>query len=317
MLLVAARRAAETHDVFVLRDAGLLSLLVYFWVRRFRKPFAVEVVSDPAEIMRTIDHPLRALWGVLFRSALRRECQSAVAVSYVTRAVLQRAYPPGAGTEAFVVNDVRLGDEQYTPPRQHTVVPRPLQLLHVGNMNQIYKGHAELLRALVALTRAGLDCQLTLVGDGTNRLRFEELATHLGLGDRARFRGNVAWGAPLFRLMDEAHLFVFPSYTEGSPKALIEAMARGLPAVATRVGGIPELLADEDLVRPRDVQALVAKISEVCAHPDRLTAMSERNHRTALEYHERSVAPQRQLFYRRIRTYVEGPPNDGVAVRCD
>jgi len=112
-------------------------------------------------------------------------------------------------------------------------------------------------------------------------------------------------------------LFVMPSRTEGLPRAMIEAMTRALPCIGTRVGGIPELLADEDLVNPGDVDGLAAKIKEVGTSPERLTAMSERNLRRAQEYRPEVLTRRRQEFYSFLRRSTENwLSNRGMAIQA-
>lgn len=132
----------------------------------------------------------------------------------------------------------------------------PVRLLTVGAL-AAKKGHVQLLDALTELS----DAQLDLVGDGELRGELELHAAELGLGERVRFRGAVP-KEEVARLMREADLFVLPSLEETFGCVLIEAMASGLPSVATRVGGVPEVL-DEDageLVPSGDPPALAAAI---------------------------------------------------------
>jgi glycosyltransferase involved in cell wall biosynthesis len=105
--------------------------------------------------------------------------------------------------------------------------------------------------------------------------------------------------------LDAADLFVLPSRTEGLPRAMIEAMARGLPSLGSTVGGIPELLPPEDMVPPGDVTALARKIREVIVTPNRMQAMSERNLAKAQEYHADILQKRRHEFYSRIRRVTE------------
>ncbi len=77
-------------------------------------------------------------------------------------------------------------------------------------------------------------------------------------------------------------------------------MARGLPCIATTVGGIPELLAPEDLVPPNDASALAAKIREVVDSMARREQMSQRNLTAAQQYVESVLQPRREEFYRHI-----------------
>ncbi len=123
------------------------------------------------------------------------------------------------------------------------------------------KGHAVLLEALMQVSRKR-PVRLDLVGDGELRGDLARLARTLGLEDRIRFHGALLKPA-VAELMRQADLFVLPSLFENLPCVLIEAMASGLPSVATAVGGVPELLGEFAgvLCPPRDPDALAHAIS--------------------------------------------------------
>jgi len=137
-------------------------------------------------------------------------------------------------------------------------------ILSVGRLSQ-EKGHADLVAALGHLRRLapGLNFRLVLVGDGPERTRLEGEAGARGLSDRVVFAGHHADVRPFYALAD---VLVLPSYSEGSPNVLLEAMAAGLPVVATAVGGVPEIVAHEEsalLVAPRDEHAMAAAVARL------------------------------------------------------
>ena len=135
----------------------------------------------------------------------------------------------------------------------------PVRLLTVGALAE-KKGHQHLLAA-VARVRERREVVLDVVGDGELRGELEARAGRLGLAGCVRFHGEL--GKPeVARLMGAADLFLLPSLHETFGCVLIEAMASGLPAVATRVGGVPEVLSAEagTLVPARDPQALARAI---------------------------------------------------------
>lgn len=141
----------------------------------------------------------------------------------------------------------------------------PVRMLTVGDLAE-KKGQANLLEALARLGAGGLDFRLEVIGGGEDRALLEARTADLGLGERVRFAG-VRSRAEVAEAMRAAHLFVLPSLYENAPVVLIEAMASGLPAVATRVGGVPEIV-DEDagvLVAPGDVGALADALAGMCA----------------------------------------------------
>lgn len=134
------------------------------------------------------------------------------------------------------------------------------RLLSVGTLSE-KKGQADLLRALAAL-RPARPLTLELVGEGELRGELEQLAGRLGLDGAVRFHGELP-KERVAALMRGADLFVLPSRFENLPCVLIEAMASGLPSVATAVGGVPGLLAGSGAVLcpPGDIEALAAAIA--------------------------------------------------------
>lgn len=139
-----------------------------------------------------------------------------------------------------------------------------------------YKGHSVLLRALAGAP-APLDrARLELVGDGPLRGQLEQEAARLGLADRVRFHGSLPEPSVAAVLAD-ADAFALPSVIardgdmEGIPVALMEALAAGLPAVATRQSGVPELVRDGAtgyLAEPGDVESLRDALRRALSEPD-------------------------------------------------
>ncbi len=137
----------------------------------------------------------------------------------------------------------------------------------VGRLEE-QKGHRFLLDALYHLRAEGLETVLLLVGGGREVVALREQAARLALGDRVRFLGMRDDLGDLFRAMD---LFVMPSLWEGLSLAMLSAMAAELPVVATNVGGVPEVLGDDErgfVVPPGDAVALADRIAWCHDHPD-------------------------------------------------
>jgi len=165
----------------------------------------------------------------------------------------------------------------------------------------MYKAPDVLIRAVGECVAKGLDLRLQIVGDGMYRRALERLCCDLGLADRVRFPGQLPAGERVRAQLDRSDLFVLPSWTEGLPRAMVEAMARALPCIGSDVGGIPELLAEEDLVPPGNVEALARKIQEVLSSPRRMAEMSARNLAKAREYRDEVLAERRREFFDRVR----------------
>jgi glycosyltransferase involved in cell wall biosynthesis len=115
-------------------------------------------------------------------------------------------------------------------------------LICVGRLSP-EKGQAGLLRALAELRGRHSDLKLRLVGDGPDRQALEALASDLGLADRLTFLGRLTERETLAEIA-RSDILVLPSFMEGLPIVLTEAMALGVPVVASRVAGVPELVED-------------------------------------------------------------------------
>jgi glycosyltransferase involved in cell wall biosynthesis len=139
------------------------------------------------------------------------------------------------------------------------------KLLFIGRLAAA-KGLPILLEAVAKVEGATLD----IVGDGPDREMLEQKAQSLGLSDRVRFLGYQS--QPQVReLLKRADGFIMSSFAEGVPVVLMEAMAAGVPVVATRIAGIPELVCDNEsglLVSPGDVDALTNAIRRLLGDPD-------------------------------------------------
>jgi glycosyltransferase involved in cell wall biosynthesis len=150
-----------------------------------------------------------------------------------------------------------------TPP------PRTPQLVCVGRLCE-QKGQLLLLRALHRLREQGTRVQLVLAGDGELRREVEALIAELGIADQVRITGWIG-GHTVKREILEARALVLPSFAEGLPVVLMEAMALGRPVISTYIAGIPELVIDGVngwLIPAGDVQALADAMRSVLQHDE-------------------------------------------------
>jgi L-malate glycosyltransferase len=300
------RTAVGDNDAVILRIPSRLATDIQPLLKRHNRPFAVEVVADPFDVFApgSIDTPLRPFFRWWYTRNLQQDCAKATAAAYVTRLALQKRYPCPHFSRG--ISDVVLPDESIVAaPRPVRQGLKSVTLVFVGSMSQLYKAPDVLIKAVAVCAKQGLDLNLLMLGDGKYRAELEQLAKSQDISDRVKFLGQLAAGDAVQAQLDRADLFVLPSLTEGLPRAIIEAMARALPCIASQVGGIPELLSSEDLFAPGDVDALADKIKEVIADPERMAQMSARNLAKAQEYRDIVLKEQRIEFYSHVRAQTE------------
>jgi teichuronic acid biosynthesis glycosyltransferase TuaC len=200
------------------------------------------------------DPGLVATMAVAARAAARVVCVStslardAASVLGLDRAAI-RVIPDAYDDNRF----------EFVQRREHA---GPVRLVCVGRLEKV-KGHDVLIEALAELARGGRDVHLTVVGDGRERDRLQRLARERSVQALVGFAGALS-GDALLAELQRADLYVQPSRREGFGVAVVEAMATGLPVVATRSGGPEDILttADGVLVAPDDAIALAEGLAE-------------------------------------------------------
>lgn len=298
------RRAVAPTDAVILRIPGHVATSLESVLRRRRQPFGAEIVGDVAAAFApgAIDHVLRPLLHVINVRTVRRQCRKACAIAYVTKHSLQRAYPPSPDAFATHYSSIELPD-QAIAGRARVYRGGAIHVVSVGSMAMKYKRFDVLIEATRCCIEAGADIYLSLIGDGRQRSYFEAVAQ--GLGERVEFLGELPGSGAVRERLLEADVFVLSSANEGLPRVVIEAMAVGLPCIATTVGGTPELLPPEDLVAPGDIAGLADLMLAVVTNPERMQRMSARNLETAGEYVSSKLGQRREAMYRYLRDYTE------------
>jgi glycosyltransferase involved in cell wall biosynthesis len=240
-------------------------------------------------------HVLRGYFGrvgsQLFRlieAALARASNVLVAVSPQVRDELVRLRV--APKEKFAV--VRLGieleprvrsrEQRDEVRRRIGIGPDPFVVGWFGRMTAV-KRCDDLVDALAHLRERGVDAALLLVGDGVDRERVEERAHELGVARSCFFLGYQEDVARWYAACDA---FALTSANEGTPVVVIEALAAGLPVVATRVGGVADVLSDGVdgfLVEPGDTHWLAARLEQLARDPELRARMGATGRERAIQ----------------------------------
>jgi glycosyltransferase involved in cell wall biosynthesis len=161
-----------------------------------------------------------------------------------------------------LVNNIVITHGRAKPEETSEVV----RIVAAGALTPL-KAHQVLIRALGQLAAEGKRFELLLAGEGPERRRLEAIAAELKIADRVRFLGAID-NVP--ELLAGAHLLVHPSRSEGSSNTILEAMAEGLPVVATDVGGTPEIVSHDNtglLVAPEQSSLLAERIRDLMTSP--------------------------------------------------
>lgn len=197
----------------------------------------------------------------------------------------------GVSRERLHIVPNGVADEYFREPR--TAPARPLRLLFVGRL-QIQKNVARLLDAMALVQQ---DVRLRIVGDGELRAPLMEQAARLGLRN-VEFAGAL-YADDLVKVYADSDAFVLPSDKEGMPLVLLEAMASGLPVIATDVPGNRELVDGTGLLAAPEPAALARRIDELAADEELWRSLAGRSARAAAGVTWARVAERVEHVYTR------------------
>lgn len=275
--LIANRGRYDAVHVHMARNLAAVAGLLKPW---FRASLTVKI-SGAWEFdngildVRRRDRPLNRLYNALIRRADSIQCVS----EYTRSRVLEAGYYPGQ--VRLIPNAVDIG--RFRPRLARTDVS-PI-VVFVGRLVPV-KGLPVLLEAWRRMPQGG-KARLVIAGDGPERQRLVELAATLGIADTVTFLGEVA---DVPEVLSRASIYVQPSHVEGLSNSVLEAMASGLPIVATRISGNEDLITNGIngiLVPPADPDELSRALSRLLANPDEAGLMGiasrsaiERNYAT-------------------------------------
>jgi glycosyltransferase involved in cell wall biosynthesis len=302
----AVLAAIEQRNALIMRLDSQLAALVYPALRLSDRPYGVEVVTDPYDVFSPGSrHVFRPFFRLKFMLQLKQQCAGACAAAYVTSRALQQRYPPAPNAFSTWYSSVELTEERFaSAPKTVFGSDRGFNLVTIGSMEDYRKAQDILLNAIAICVKSGLDVRLAVVGTGRLQKALENKAAELKLASRVTFLGHLLPELVL-EVLDRSDLFVLASRGEGLPRAILEAMARGLPAIGSCVGGFPEVLPESELVPPGDARALARKIQATLHDPKQMAYMARRNLSKAREYCQDALRGRRAEFYQYVKHRTE------------
>jgi len=295
-------------DAAILRIPDQLAFQLYPYLKKNNIPVGIEVTSDSWDFFSpgAIKSILRPFLRLLWHYQQKYVCKTAIGTAYVTEKAIQKRYPPkrAISGDGFTTNytDTNIDEHYFYQARNYSSSKERFRIIHVsGNISGHAKGHKELIEAIGALTEKGVSLELVLVGAGKLSLDIQEIIRKYEIENIVNYKGLISNPNILRNELINADLFVFPSYREGLPRVIIEAMAIGLPCVATNLAGISELIEEDCLVPIKNSEAIAMKIYSLISNPKRLDEISKRNFNQAQIYSIEKMEKKRMEFYTRIK----------------
>jgi glycosyltransferase involved in cell wall biosynthesis len=164
-------------------------------------------------------------------------------------------------------------------------------------MFNLMKAPDVLIDAVAECLGRGINLELVMLGEGQFRASLERRVQRLGIAERVKFLGPLPMGQAVYDQLDQADLYVMPSRQEGLPRSVIEAMARGLPCITSNVGGLPELVESQYMVKPDDTSGLAETIAKTISNVEEMKRLVKRSVEIASKYRSDILQERRVKFY--------------------
>lgn len=238
------------------------------------------------------------------KALIRRHLEKATRVL-----VLSQSWKDFVGSIAPAARIIVVPNYTMVPPATDPALKREQEILFLGLVGN-RKGVFDLIPAFAEVHKRFPQARLVIGGNGEVE-RAAELVRSLGLEDSVVLAGWVD-GAQKTKLLEAASIYVLPSYNEGLPMSVLEAMAAGLPVVTTGVGGIPELITpgvDGLLVEPGDRQALAQALESLLEDASRREAIASAGRRRVEQhYSDTVILPRLHQIYAECSRSTGGVP---------
>ncbi len=296
--LKGLKQQIKQADIVILRLPCMIGNIAVKYIKKFKKKYLVEVVACAWDAL-TNHGFIGKLIAPLAYIRLKMKVKEASDVLYVSNSFLQSRYPTKGKNVAC--SDVVLEDIDSDVLKQRKEKLDKLNLdskIVLGTcaaVNVKYKGQQYVIKAINKLKKQGINIQYELVGSGDNT-RLNKLVKKYGLEDNVKFLGSMEH-QDVFKWLDSIDIYIQPSNQEGLCRALLEAMSRACPCIASNAGGNPELIDKKYIFKKKNVKDLTHKLCNMLDR-DSLKKQSVNNFEKSKEYQKEKLEKRRMEFYK-------------------
>lgn len=240
--------------------------------------------------------------SVIFLRYFKKNFERATLIVVLAKEFKEELIKLGIKSEKICITSTMVESDIYLP--KNKTFDKPYTILYCGNMTK-YKGPFELLDAIPQVLEHEKNLSFVFMGDGSELKNLKKKTKEMGIEKYVSFKGYKS-GEEKYNIFKSSHIFVLPSYTEGFPNVVLEAMAAGLPIIATPVGGLKHairngkngFLLESNPPRPEDISSMILKFLN---NPNMMRQISEFNIKEAKEkYDVKKVCKQIEKIYLEI-----------------
>jgi len=297
-LIELSKKEIINCDFMICKMPSICGNFAIQYAKKYNKPYLIELVGCPWDALW--NHSLKGkIMAPFMYYATKKIIKNAKYVIYVTNEFLQKRYPTkGKSVNCSNVSLKKFDDNILKARLEKINSIKEDDKIIIGTIaavNVKYKGQQYVIEALGRLKKQGITrYEYQLVGGG-DQTYLKSIAEKFDVVDQVKFLGTIPHDE-VFNWLDTIDIYVQPSRQEGLPRALIEAMSRGLPAFGAKTGGIPELLEPEYIFSNTK-----KNIDEICNilqsfTKEKMIVQAKRNYEEAKKYDKQLIEKRRRQF---------------------
>jgi glycosyltransferase involved in cell wall biosynthesis len=286
------------HDVIILRGVSELGSLAYSEAKKQNKIIAFECVSCAFDEL-WFHGSLKAKIYSIFRFFQQKKwAKNSDAVIYVSQNFLQKRYPSN-------VNIIASASNVEVPKTAFLNInydyKNNLKIGLIGTLKNKLKGVAIAIEAMQKLKSEGIDnIQLHILGPG-DPVPFQKMIDDKLLQSNVFLDGIRTSGPNVWEWLRTCDLYIQPSFQEGVPRAMIEAMAQGLPCIGSDAGGVPELISSDWIFKRGNANMLAKKIKILTSDLSLMATEGQKNFVKAQEFENEKLSKIRFDFWKKVK----------------
>ena len=289
-------------DLIFIRLPSVIGNISVDIAKKFKKKYLIEVVGCPWDAYW--NYSLKGKMVAPFATQMMKtRIKKAPYVLYVTNMFLQRRYPTNGETVNCSNVELQNVNEEILKNRIAKIDTygdeQKLVIGTAAGLDVVYKGQQYVIEAIAKLKNKGIDCfEYQVIGGGTGN-NLKKLATGYGIKENFEVVGQLPH-EQVFDWLDSIDIYAQPSRQEGLPRAMIEAMSRGLPCIGARTAGIPELIESSCVFSNSKTE-----VDEICEllmafknNRERMKKLSTDNFNEAKKYQRSILVNRRTEFFK-------------------
>lgn len=292
----------DHSDGVIIRGPAELGMMAAKAARKLNKPYAVEMSGCAFDHTWNHGSLLGKLYAPIKYWRARHMVKHASHVIYVTKHFLQNRYPTNGKTASASNVEISAAPDTALKKRLQKIQDQtgPVHIGIIGNYGNKLKGLDIAIRSMIHLKYAGKDFKFSILGNG-NQKEWEDLLKYTHIKDDVEFVGALPSGKPVLDWLDTLDLYIQPSRHEGLPRAVIEAMSRGLPCLASNAGGTEELLDSQCIHTAGNHKQLAKQLEKIWPGSKDgkgwQTFQAQKNFEIAKAYSKETLTPIRHAFW--------------------